>query len=132
LVIIGVNERRQKQSPAMEDGVIESTQSWREVLLKLKNRGINVPQLAISDGAMGLWSVIWMKYILILIISAAGYTRQLIFLTFSKKLTAKTKESIHQIWQAEIKINTEKAFELFVETYQDKYAKGYAFSSERS
>ena len=40
----------------IEDGVRESTQSWREVLLKLKSRrGINVAELAIGDGAMGFW-----------------------------------------------------------------------------
>ena len=56
LVIIGVNERGQKRFLAIEDGVRESTQSWREVLLKLKSRGMNVPQLAIGDGAMGFWA----------------------------------------------------------------------------
>jgi len=35
----------------------------------------------------------------------------------------KAKEAIHQIWQAETKIGAEKAFELFIETYQDKYPK---------
>jgi hypothetical protein len=33
LVIIGVNERGEKHFLAIEDGVRESTQSWREVLL---------------------------------------------------------------------------------------------------
>ena len=56
LVIIGVNDRGQKQFLAIEDGVRESTQSWREVLLKLKSRGMNIPQLAIGDGAMGFWA----------------------------------------------------------------------------
>jgi hypothetical protein len=32
LVIIGVNERGEKHFLAIEDGVRESTQSWREVL----------------------------------------------------------------------------------------------------
>ena len=36
LVVIGVNERGEKRFLAVEDGVRESTQSWREVLLKLK------------------------------------------------------------------------------------------------
>ena len=58
LVIIGVNERGQKRFLAIEDGVRESTQSWREVLLKLKSRGMNVPQLAIGDGAIGFWAAI--------------------------------------------------------------------------
>jgi len=40
LVIIGVNARGEKQFLAIEDGVRESTQSWREVLLSLKSRGV--------------------------------------------------------------------------------------------
>ena len=52
LVVIGVNERGEKRFLSIEDGVRESTQSWREVLLELKSRGMNVPELAIGDGAM--------------------------------------------------------------------------------
>ena len=58
LVIIGVNERGQKQFLAIEDGIRESTQSWREILLKLKQRGMNPPKLAIGDGAMGFWAAL--------------------------------------------------------------------------
>ena len=43
LAIIGVNARGQKHFLAIEDGVRESTQSWREVLLNLKDRGMNAP-----------------------------------------------------------------------------------------
>ena len=58
LVVIGVNERGEKRFLSIEDGVRESTQSWREVLLKLKSRGMNVPELAIGDGAMGFWAAL--------------------------------------------------------------------------
>ena len=34
------NERGEKRFLAIEDGVRESTQSWREVLLRLKSRGM--------------------------------------------------------------------------------------------
>ncbi len=50
LVIIGVNERSEKHFPVIKDGDWESAQSWHEVLLKLKSRGMN---MAIGDGAMG-------------------------------------------------------------------------------
>jgi putative transposase len=84
---------------------------------------MNVPQFAIGDGAMW-FSTIWMKYILRHFSNAAVYTRQQIFLTLSQKTSQpKAKEAIHQIWQAETKINAEKAFKLFIETYQDKYPK---------
>ncbi len=58
LVVIGVNSQGDKQLLAIEDGVRESTQSWREVLLHLKARGMNAPELAIGDGAMGFWAVV--------------------------------------------------------------------------
>ena len=42
-------ERGEKRFLAIEDGVRESTQSWRELLLKLKSRGMNVPELAVAE-----------------------------------------------------------------------------------
>ena len=56
LVIVGVTARGKKRFLAIEDGVRESTQSWREVLLNLKSWGMNAPNLAIGDGAMGFWA----------------------------------------------------------------------------
>jgi Transposase, Mutator family len=54
LVVMGVNERGQKHFLAIEDGVRESTQSWCEVLLGLKARGLTeAPRLAVGDGALG-------------------------------------------------------------------------------
>ena len=55
LVIIGVNERGEKHFLAIEDGVRESKQRWKEVLLGLKERGMNPPKLARGDGAPGFW-----------------------------------------------------------------------------
>jgi hypothetical protein len=53
LVVMGVNERGQKHFLAIEDGVRASTQSWREVLLGLKARGLTeAPRLAVGDGAL--------------------------------------------------------------------------------
>ncbi len=46
-MIIGVNERGEKHLLAVEDGVRESIQSWREVLLDLKRCGLaEAPKLA--------------------------------------------------------------------------------------
>ncbi len=59
LVIVGVNEWGEKHFLAIEDGVRESTQSWCEVLLALKARGVTVaPALAVGDGAMGFWAAL--------------------------------------------------------------------------
>ena len=88
LVIIGVNALGQKKFLAIEDGVRESTQSWREVLLKLKDRGMYAPKLAVGPSQQialqspaGQWTVPWAsgrhwtKYIPKRAINAAGSTK---------------------------------------------------------
>jgi len=123
LVVIGVNERGEKHFLAIEDGVRESTQSWREVLLKLKSRGMTAPQLAIGNGAMGFWAALEEIY---------GETRQQrcwmhktmnVLNCFPKSSQAKAKQSLHAIWQAETKADAETAFDLFITTYEAKYRK---------
>lgn len=43
----------------MTDGFRKSTQSWRELLLNLKRRGLKQdPKLAIGDGALGFWAAL--------------------------------------------------------------------------
>ena len=59
----------------IEDRVREPKQSWREVLLNLKSRGINAPKQVIGDGAMGFWAL-WMKCILKPASSGAGNTKR--------------------------------------------------------
>ena len=47
----------------IEDGVRESKQSWREVLLDLKARGMSqAPELAVGDGALGFWAALGEVY----------------------------------------------------------------------
>lgn len=54
LVIIGADEWGNKDVLGLIDGFRESTQSWRELLLDLKRRGLDTaPKLAVGDGAMG-------------------------------------------------------------------------------
>jgi len=123
LVVIGVNERGQKQFLAIEDGVRESTQSWREVLLKLKSRGMNIPELAIGDGAMGFWAALEEVY------PESRQQRCWMHKTLNvlnclpKSVQAKAKQALHAIWQAETRKDAEKAFDLFIETYEPKYPK---------
>ena len=122
-MVVGVNERGEKRFLAIEDGVRESTQSWREVLLKLKSRGMTSPELAIGDGAMGFWAAQEEVY---------PQTRQqrcwmhktVNVLNYLPKSTqAKAKQALHDIWQVETKVAAEKAFDLFIKTYEPKYPK---------
>ena len=122
-MVIGVNDQGEKKLLAVEDGVRESTQSWREVLLGLKARGMNAPELAIGDGAMGFWAAqeeIW-----------PGTRQQRCWVHKSanvlnfmpKSVQPKAREALHDIWQAETRADAKKAFDLFIETYEDKYPK---------
>ena len=40
-----------------------------------------------------------------------------------KSAQAKAKQALHAIWKAETKADAEKAFDLFIETYEPKYPK---------
>jgi transposase-like protein len=123
LVVIGVNAQGKKHFLAIEDGVRESTQSWREVLLNLKSRGMNVPRLAVGDGAMGFWAALEEVY---------PETRQQrcwmhktlnVLNCLPKSSQPKAKQALHNIWQAETKVEAENAFDLFIKTYESKYPK---------
>ncbi len=123
LVVIGVNDRGEKRFLAIEDGARESTQSWREVLLKLKARGMNIPRLAIGDGAMGFWAALEEIY---------GDTRQQrcwmhktmnVLNCLPPSIQPKAKQALHEIWQADTQEEAEKAFDLFLRTYEAKYPK---------
>lgn len=123
LVVIGVNERGERHFLAIEDGVRESTQSWRDILLKLKSRGMNAPKLAVGDGAMGFWAALEEVY---------SETRQQrcwmhktgnVLNCLPKSIQPRAKQALHEIWQADTQKEAEKAFDLFIKTYEAKYPK---------
>ena len=59
LVIIGATPEGKKELVGLIDGVRESAQSWRELLLDLKRRGLSMgPELAVADGALGFWQAV--------------------------------------------------------------------------
>jgi transposase-like protein len=59
LVTIGATPEGKKELVGLADGVRESAQSWRELLLDLKRRGLATgPQLAVGDGALGFWKAL--------------------------------------------------------------------------
>jgi len=93
------------------------------VLLNLKSRGMNAPKLAIGDGAMGFWAALDEVY---------GKTRQQrcwmhktmnVLNCLPKSAQPKAKAVLHGIWQAETQPEAEKAFDLFIATYDAKYRK---------
>lgn len=124
LVVIGATPDGKKQLLALTDGYRESEQSWKELLLDLKTRGLVIdPKLAIGDGALGFWKALPQVF---------GTTRpQRCWVHKTANVLnklpvgqqAKAKEALHQIWMAECRVDAEQAFDLFLTTYAAKYPK---------
>jgi transposase-like protein len=124
LVIIGATPEGEKELVGLIDGVRESAQSWKELLLDLKGRGLVMgPELAVADGALGFWKAlpeVWPK------------TREQrcwvhktanVLNKLPKSLQGKAKRALQNIWMAETKRAAEAAFDMFVEIHGVKYDK---------
>jgi len=127
LVIIGATPEGKKELVGLVDGVRESAQSWRELLLDLRRRGLAIgPELAVADGALGFWKAIeevWPK--------TRGqrcwvHKTANVLNKLPKSLQAKAKRALHEIWMAETRADAEAAFGAFVESYGVKYDKAAA------
>lgn len=126
LVVIGVNSQGEKQLLAIEDGVRESTQSWRELLLDLKARGMNSPALAIGDGAMGFWGALEEIYPTTPQQRCWVHKTRNVLNALPKSVQPKAKHALHEIWQAPTKADAERTFDVFLQTYAAKYPKATA------
>jgi putative transposase len=115
LVIVGVTARGQKRFLAIEDGVRESTQSWREALLNLKSRAM--------DGAMGFWAAMDEVYPETRHQRCWQHKTINVLNCLPKLSQPKAKAALHDIWQAQTKVDADKAFDLFIKTYEPKYPK---------
>ena len=59
LVMIGATPEGKKELLGFQVGVRESAQSWHELLVDLKARGLTIaPELAVADGALGFWKAL--------------------------------------------------------------------------
>jgi putative transposase len=124
LVIMGATDDGTKELIALADGCRESTASWRDVLLDLKQRGLETgPELAVGDGALGFWQAInevypetrhqrcWIHKM----INVLNYLPQ------SQQASAKHK--LQQIWMAATRAEAQRAFDAFIKCYEAKYPK---------
>lgn len=126
LVVIGMNGQGEKHLLALEDGIRESTQSWREVLLNLQARGLTAPALAIGDGALGFWAALEEIFPGIQHQRCWCHKTQNVLNALPKSVQPKAKQALHEIWQAETKGAAERAFDGFLKTYDLKYPKATA------
>jgi transposase-like protein len=124
LVVIGVNERGQKRFLAIEDGVRESKQSWRELLLALKGRGLAIPpRLAVGDGALGFWAALEEIYPETRHQRCWKHKTVNVLNYLPRALQPKAKAALHEIWMAETKADANRAFDQFIAAFGAKYPK---------
>jgi putative transposase len=124
LVLMGATPEGKKELIAIADGYRESEQSWKELLLDVKARGLLVdPKLATGDGALGFWKALPQVY------PSTRAQRCWVHKTANaldkmpKRIQPRAKEAIHQIWMAETRKDASEAFDLFLATYGAKYPK---------
>jgi len=124
LVLMGATDQGQKELIAITDGYRESEHSGREVLVDVKQRGLSIaPKLATGDGALGFWEALK---------KVCPTTRELrcwvhktanVLNHLPPGLHAKAKPMLHNVWMAPTRTEAEKAFDVFVATFEAKYPK---------
>lgn len=124
LVVMGADAQGRKELVGLWDGWRESEQSWKELLLDLRQRGLtSSPKLAIGDGALGFWKALTQVY--------PGVRRQRCWVhktanvlnCLPKSVQPQAKSRLHEIWMAPDKRVAERAFDYFLEAYGAKYPK---------
>jgi transposase-like protein len=124
LVLIGATPEGKKELVGFQVGVRESAQSWRELLISLKARGLAIaPELATGDGALGFWKA------LDEVLPTTRHQRcwvhkaSNILNTLPKSVQPAAKQDLREVWQAPDRATAEAAMATFTEKYAAKYAK---------
>jgi putative transposase len=127
LVLIGATPEGKKELVGFQVGVRESAQSWRELLVGLKARGLAVaPELATGDGALGFWTALEAVF------PATRHQRCWVHKTSNvlnklpKSVQPAAKRDLREIWQAPDRRTAEAAVATFAGKYAAKYEKAVA------
>jgi transposase-like protein len=124
LVILGATPEGKKELVGFQVGVRESAQSWRELLVDIKARGLAVPpEIAVGDGAMGFWKALDEVF--------PGTRHQRCWVhkianvlnKFPKSMQPAVKADLREIWQADTRAAAETAMDTFTGKYGAKYEK---------
>ena len=122
LVLMGATADGTKELIAVVDGVRESELSWKEVLLNLKSRGLeDAPELAIGDGALGFWKALRQVFPTTREQRCTVHKTANVLNKLPKSLQPQAKRLLHDIWQAPTRAEADKAFDLFLNTFDAKY-----------
>ena len=124
LVVMGATAEGQKELIAIADGYRESEQSWMELLLDVKSRGLSIdPKLATGDGALGFWKALPKVFPTTSTQRCWVHKTANVLDKLPKRLQPRAKQAIHEIWMADTRDAANKAFDSFLATYHAKYPK---------
>jgi len=127
LVLIGATPEGKKELVGFHVGRRESAQSWRELLVDLKDCGLAVaPEMAVGDGALGFWKALDEVF--------PGTRHQRCWVhkvsnvlnKFPKSMAPTVQSDLRDIWHAETRAAAEAAMGTFAEKYGTKYGNAVA------
>ena len=124
LVVMGATSSGDKELLAVSDGYRESKQSWKELLVDLRSRGLEkAPALAVCDGAMGFQAAAAEVWPETRVQRCWFHKTGNVLDKLPKVLQAKAKDMLHDQYLAPTREDALKAFDLFVESFGEKYPK---------
>ena len=127
LVLIGATPEGRKELVGFQVGARESAQSWRELLIEVKRRGLQIaPEIAVGDGALGFWKALEEVYL--------GTRHQRcwedktanVLNKVALSVQANMKKDLREVYLASNHALVEAAVDVFVEKYGMKYDKAAA------
>jgi len=127
LVLIGATPEGRKELVGFQTGVRESAQSWRELLVDVKRRGLEItPDLAVGDGALGFWKAIEEVF--------PGTRHQRCWVHKTANVLNKValsvqvnmKADLREIYGAPTRAAAEAAIDVFADKYSARYDKAVA------
>jgi len=122
LVLMGATQDGKKELIALADGFRESAQSWLQLLLDCKQRGMVIdPKLAVADGALGFWKALPQVFPTTREQRCWVHKTANVLDKMSKRVQTKAKEKLHAIWMAPTRADGHQAFDAFAEMFQAKY-----------
>ena len=122
LVLMGATADGSKELIAVTDGWRESEQSWKELLLDCKSRGLTVdPKLAVGDGALGFWKALPQVWPATRTQRCWVHKTANVLDKLPKSVQPKAKEMLHDIYLAPSRAKAHQAFDLFLHCFEEKY-----------
>lgn len=124
LVLIGATPEGRKELMGFQVGVRESAQSWRELLVDLKARGLAIaPELAVGDGALGFWKAMDEVFPTTVHQRCWLHKTANVLNKAAKSVQPGMKKDLAEIWMSPDRAAAEKAIDVFAAKYGAKYPK---------